>query len=160
MSAKSERLLAKLPSFETEPPIDPDALPAPTPRKLRSQPAPAVEAARVSAAEPEPAPAAPASRSDATAGTPASVLAETPPGERSAYFRSFYVSDEVFERFRSAIFWSSRNPQAAGTAPENMSVAIEDAMEQIATDLEQRYNKGETFPEPPKTRRRRRPAKN
>lgn len=151
MTAKSDRLLAKLPSFGTEPPIDPDALPAPTPRKLRAQPAP-VDEAEVSAAEPEPATAPPTTRADAPP-------AHAPPEERSAYFRSFYVSDDVFERFRSAIFWSSRNPQAAGTAPDNMSVAVEDAMEQIATDLEQRYNKGEAFPEPPKTRRRRSRAK-
>lgn len=66
------------------------------------------------------------------------------------------VSNDVYARFRAAIFWLLRNPRAAGHVPENMSVAVEQALEVITADLEQRFNGGERFPESPPTRRRRR----
>ena len=47
-------------------------------------------------------------------------------GERSAYFRSFYVDNGVFERFRAAIFWTARNPQAAGHGEISLGVEAGD----------------------------------
>jgi hypothetical protein len=71
-------------------------------------------------------------------------------------YRSFYVNDEIYFRFRAAIFWSSRNPKAVGHVPDNMSAAVEQWMGEVATDLERRYNDGEAFPSPPPPRRQRR----
>ncbi len=75
------------------------------------------------------------------------------PGRKD--YRSFYVEDATFARFRAAIYWLSRREDAAGEVPENMSVAVETWMEETASDLEQRYNAGETFRMPPAPRRRR-----
>ncbi|WWT39760.1 hypothetical protein [Microcystis phage Mwe-JY05] len=70
-------------------------------------------------------------------------------------YRSFYVADPAFARYRAAIYWLARNPQAAGQAPENMSVDIEDHMIAVAEDLERRFNDGQVFPAPPPSRRKR-----
>lgn len=165
MSAKGDRLRTQLPSFDMEPAVDPDAVAPPSPpRKLRAEPeqAPTAVAAPPSvsseaAGSPAEPPKVSSKPKTAPKATPAPTGSEEA-GERSAYFRSFYVDNGVFERFRAAIFWTARNPQAAGQVPENMSVAVEDAIEQIASDLERRYNDGKPFPEAQQTRRRRRAA--
>jgi hypothetical protein len=74
-------------------------------------------------------------------------------------YRSFYVEDTAFARFRAAIYWLSRREDAAGVAPENMSVAIESFMIATAEDLEKRYNYGQPFRMPPGQRRRRAPSR-
>ena len=68
--------------------------------------------------------------------------------------RSFYIDDEAFARFRAAIHWSSRRPDAVDEVPENMSVAVETWMLNTARDLERRYNDGQVFRMPPKPTRR------
>jgi hypothetical protein len=40
-------------------------------------------------------------------------------------YRSFYIEDATFARFRAAIYWLARREHAAGEVPENMSVAVE-----------------------------------
>jgi hypothetical protein len=45
------------------------------------------------------------------------------PGRKD--YRSFYIEDATFARFRAAIYWLSRREDAAGEVPENMSVAVE-----------------------------------
>lgn len=80
------------------------------------------------------------------------------PGRKD--YRSFYVDDAVFARFRAAIHWSSRNPAATDEVPENMSAAAEEWMLEVASDLEQRFNEGVVFRMPPATKRRgRKPGK-
>lgn len=74
---------------------------------------------------------------------------------RSGY-RSFYISDPIFARFRAAIHWTSRRPDAAGRVPENMSAAVEEFMDRLASELETEFNDGEVFPPTPEQRRRRR----
>lgn len=71
---------------------------------------------------------------------------------RKAY-RSFYVDDDTFGRFRAAIYWVARRPDAAGEVPENMSVAINDAMIELAIKLEERFNGGRIFPPTPEQRK-------
>ena len=73
-------------------------------------------------------------------------------------YRSFYVSDEAYSRFRAAIHWSSRHPAAAGQVPDNMSAACEAWMDATADDLEARFHHGVPFPVPPVKKRRKRPA--
>ena len=60
-------------------------------------------------------------------------------------YRSFYVDDAVFARFRAAVYWLARHEDAAGQAPENMSTAVEDFMAATARDLEDRYHDGTPF---------------
>lgn len=79
------------------------------------------------------------------------------PGEKD--YRSFYVEDSAYFRFRAAIYWTSRNPAADDDVPENMTAAIEDYMITVAADLEQRFNSGEPFRMPPATKRRGRSAR-
>ena len=74
-------------------------------------------------------------------------------------YRSFYVDDEAFARFRAAIHWSSRRPDAVDEVPENMSVAVETWMLNTARDLERRYNDGQVFRIQPKPTRRPRTKK-
>jgi hypothetical protein len=74
-------------------------------------------------------------------------------------YRSFYIDDEAFARFRAAIHWSSRRPDAVDEVPENMSVAVETWMLNTARDLERRYNDGQVFRMPPKPTRRPRTKK-
>ena len=172
MSAKSERLRGRLTINPDEIPA-PAPAPTPAPQPVASQPVVLPAPEPVAEAEPEPiqqpevasdtavTPLQPRERSVPAkrARTPSSPPAATerPPEGRSDY-RSFYVSDEVYFRFRAAIFWSSRNPKAAGKVPDNMSAAVEQWMLELATDLEGRYNDGEAFPQPPAPRRRRRKA--
>jgi hypothetical protein len=93
--------------------------------------------------------------------TPAAVSAVADPtileGRRD--YRSFYVEDTAFARFRAAIYWLSRPEDAAGEVPDNMSAAVEVWMEETATELEQRYNDGQPFRMPPGQRRRRTTSK-
>ena len=73
-------------------------------------------------------------------------------------YRSFYVSDTVFARFRSAIYWTARRDDAMDEVPDNMSAAIEQHMDALASELERRFNQGDVFrptPEQVKAHRRR-----
>jgi hypothetical protein len=70
-------------------------------------------------------------------------------------YRSFYIEDTAFARFRAAIYWLSRRPDAADDVPDNMSVAVQEWMETTAADLERRYNAGEAFRMPPAPKKRR-----
>ena len=63
-------------------------------------------------------------------------------------YRSFYVSDQVFARFRAAIYWTARRPDV-DDVPDNMSVGIQDYMDSIASDLERRFNGKGVFPPTP-----------
>jgi len=115
--------------------IDPDA-PEPPPAETEL-PAP-----------PEPAPEARTRRRRAAPGKndPAWETALDDPAidaERNGY-RSFYVSDAVFARFRAAVYWTARRPDASGV-PDNMSAGVEAYMEEVAADLERRYNDGAVF---------------
>jgi hypothetical protein len=127
---------------EDAPPAEPE--PAETP-------APAVEPG------PEPpsatTPAEPAREKRVNALDDPTILA----GRRD--YRSFYVEDATFARFRAAIYWLSRREDAAGQVPDNMSAAIEDFMAATAEDLEKRYNDGQPFRMPPGQRRRRSTSK-
>jgi hypothetical protein len=152
-SSKAQRLRGRMPA------IDPDAPPPPQPATT----APHVAAVPPLAPEAsEPAPRSPA----AVAAAPA--RSAEPVGERVQHtalddpgilagrmgYRSFYVEDSVFARFRAAIYWLSRREDVEDV-PENMSVAVQEWMESTAADLERRYNDGEVFrmPPPPKKRR-------
>jgi hypothetical protein len=162
------------PPRRPEPPTPPAPEPTPavlvpaTPEATRpDDPAPPVALAPVRVELPEepistgpPAAAAPPSRparrrkAKPTATTRALNALDDPGilAGRKGY-RSFYVEDSVFARFRAAIYWLSRREDAAGEVPENMSVAIETWMEETAEDLERRYNQGEVFRMPPGQRR-------
>lgn len=73
-------------------------------------------------------------------------------------YRSFYIEDEAFARFRAAVHWSSRLPDADDDVPDNMSAAVEAWMLELAQELEHRYNRGRVFRMPPKIVRRKRPT--
>lgn len=78
---------------------------------------------------------------------------------RSSY-RSFYVPDVVFARFRAAVHWSARREDADVDVPENMSVAVTREMARLADELERKFNGGHPFrptPEQVKAARRRSP---
>lgn len=148
--------------------INPDELPPP------ARPAPAGNPEPLDEAEPPadfPAPAPQPTRSPpqsggrgrrSTASTPAPVSAvddpNITPGRKD--YRSFYIEDATFARFRAAIYWLARREDAAGEVPENMSVAVETWMLETATELERRYNAGETFRMPPVSKRRRSTTRN
>lgn len=117
---------------------EPQELPEPTPPPTRRI------SARTSARARQPAAPAHVSAVDDPSITP---------GRKD--YRSFYIEDATFARFRAAIYWLARREDAAGEVPENMSVAVETWMLETANELEQRYNDGETFRMPPATRRRR-----
>jgi hypothetical protein len=74
-------------------------------------------------------------------------------------YRSFYIEDALFARFRAAVYWSSRREEAGGDVPENMSVAVSEYMERTASDLEQRFNGGQVFRSTPEQRKRRKKGK-
>lgn len=152
--------------------INPDELAAPV--RPASAPAPAQPPAATPTppveAEPqpdlsEPAPQPPR-RTPAQTGsrrsTPAHVSAvddpHITPGRKD--YRSFYIEDATFARFRAAIYWLARREDAAGEVPENMSAAVETWMQDTATELEERYNDGETFRMPPVSKRRRSTPRN
>jgi hypothetical protein len=155
------------------PAIDPDEPPPPpmaaVPAPVRSeapQPAAAVNAALEDSTAPEAPssvsrePSAPVRRPRPVTSTAGGGVGPTAlddpqilPG-RSGY-RSFYVEDALFARFRAAIYWSSRREDADDDVPENMSVAISDYMERTASELEKRFNGGEVFRPTPEQRKRR-----
>jgi len=153
MSGKADRLRGRLS-------INPDEVPAPlhAARPLRVQPNPTSQAPPAGALEDGNSAAAlrPVEVTETPAAAERTSLTSKTPTDGPAYFRSFYVGNEVYDRFRAAIFWTSRNPRATGAVPENMSAAVEQFMASMAADLERRYNDGKVFPNPPKTRRRRR----
>lgn len=148
--------------------INPDELPSTPPRPMpTSAPIPAAappteSAEPQDASEPSPQPErgtprpGPRRRRQSTP-PPAHVSAvddpSISPGRKD--YRSFYVEDATFARFRAAIYWLARRDDAAGEVPENMSVAVETWMEETASELERRYNDGATFRMPPVSRRRR-----
>lgn len=143
-SGGAQRLRGRLPT------IDPDA-PASIPKPIA--------APVVTPAEKEPAGEVP----DRSKPPEASAATEEPqrnalhgpgilPGRMG--YRSFYVEDEAFARFRAAIYWLARREDAEGV-PENMSVAVQEWMAATARDLEQRYNDGQVFRMPPAPKKRR-----
>lgn len=148
--------------------INPDELAAPV-RPASAQPpattpAPPVEAEQQPDVS-EPAPQPPRRTPVQTVGrrsTPAHVSAvddpHITPGRKD--YRSFYIEDATFARFRAAIYWLARREDAAGEVPENMSAAVESWMQDTATELEERYNDGETFRMPPVSKRRRSTTRN
>lgn len=139
--------------------IDPDA-PEPVARPARVPPTPGARPPGPDEAEPPP------EVQEVEPERPAVVAAPEPewttalddpairPGQHG--YRSFYVDDTVFARFRSAIYWTARRPDARGV-PDNMSVGVEAYMEELASDLERRYNEGAVFaPTPDQIRAQRR----
>ncbi|MEJ2889441.1 hypothetical protein [Actinomycetospora aeridis] len=136
--------------------IDPDA-PEPAPRPARTPPREIDETP-----EPEPEPPAPEPtpaptkrrRRTSTTDEPAWTTALDDPAidpDRNGY-RSFYVSDAVFARFRAAVYWTARRPDATDV-PDNMSSGVEAYMEEVAADLERRYNDGAVFRATPDQKR-------
>jgi hypothetical protein len=71
-----------------------------------------------------------------------------------SYYRSFYVDDETFARYRAAIYWLARRPDLVGEVPENMSADMDAHMAKVAASLERRFNDGQVFPAPPEPKRR------
>jgi hypothetical protein len=164
---KAERLRGRLT-------IDPDAVAVPSaPQAIRVTPAPtstaeekapevtaagpALEPVQAEPAGEKPKPNRPASKTTKTAAVSAVDDPTILEGRRD--YRSFYVEDTAFARFRAAIYWLSRREDAAGDVPDNMSAAVELWMEATATELEQRYNDGQPFRMPPGQRRRRSTSK-
>ena len=135
--------------------INPDELP---PAPIRPGPAaapdPPVIAPPMSSEQPH---ETPASAPQPQVPQPAHVSAVDDPSITAGRkdYRSFYIEDATFARFRAAIYWLARREDATGEVPENMSVAVETWMQETANELERRYNKGETFRMPPVSRRRR-----
>lgn len=143
--------------------------PAPAPAAVEPEPAeeapaaeeaPGEDEAPEPAAEPASAPSRPRARArKPRAATPPVVLATEDPNypQEINDYRSFYLANEVYARYRAAIFWASRNPEAMGLVPENMSQGVQQLMLEAAEDLEQRYNDGQVFrmPPPPKRRKKR-----
>jgi hypothetical protein len=142
-----------LPAPEPEP--DPEPEPEPVaeapPEMPALEPAPAPQAAPDTTPEPTPETTTPtarprprrrATRKDEPVWTTA---LDDPAidADRNGY-RSFYVSDAVFARFRAAVYWTARRPDATDV-PDNMSTGVEAYMEEVAADLERRYNGGAVF---------------
>ncbi len=134
--------------------LDPDDLAETEARRTQRAPAPPIDDVPTRRAAPSsaaaPAPSDPADWDDCLDDP--TVL----PGRKS--FRSFYVEDTVFARFRAAVHWSSRREDAELDVPENMSVAVADFMAEKARELEDLYNGGRPFratPEQRKAARRR-----
>lgn len=143
-SSRADRLRGRLS-------INPDAATAPAPA---ADPQPVPETApREPEAPPEATPSKPASRPASETRPSAVDDPSITPGKKD--YRSFYLEDATFARFRAAIYWLARR-EDADDVPDSMSSAVEDWMEQTARDLEQRYNNGDVFRAPPPTRRRRR----
>ena len=162
---KAQRLRDRLSMNPDEPP-PPPARPAP-PTTLAPPPVAISETSTeaeqpLESSEPAPQPARRAPtrrrgrRRPPTASTPAHLNAvddpSITPGRKD--YRSFYIEDATFARFRAAIYWLARREDAAGEVPENMSVAVETWMQETADELERRYNDGETFRMPVSRRRR------
>lgn len=155
--SKSDRLRERM---NRPPAVDPDAPAAPTVPASVPAPAPPREEPSVEESpaptETKPAPQRATRRSGNAAKRPPVLNAledpEITPGRKD--YRSFYVDDAPFARYRAAIYWASRNPEFADEVAENMSQEIEDHMLAVAADLEQRVNGGEPFRMPPATKRR------
>lgn len=163
-SPKAQRLRDRLSinPDELPPPAKPAPAPAPSPDVAPPATTTSTEAEPPALPEPaaQPARRAPArtsrrARPSATP-TPARLSAVEDPGITPGRkdYRSFYIEDAAFARFRAAIYWLARREDAAGV-PENMSVAVEAWMQETADELERRYNDGEPFRMPPVARRRR-----
>ncbi len=156
---------SKASKFRSRLSINPDELPAPGPRSDVSVDAPGSAPKQALSAEAEqveqPTLAVAATSSELQPATPVKSMGKERinalddptivTGRRD--YRSFYVEDSAFARFRAAIYWLSRREDAADDVPENMSVAIENFMTITAEDLEKRYNDGRLFRMPPGTRR-------
>lgn len=156
---------SKASKFRSRLSINPDELPTPRPRSDVSVGAPTAptEAPNAEAEQLE----SPALTVEATPSEPQPATPAPKPMRRDRIsalddptivigrrdYRSFYVEDTAFARFRAAIYWLSRREDAADDVPENMSVAIENFMTTTAEDLEKRYNDGQLFRMPPGTRR-------
>ncbi len=163
---KAQRLRDRLSINPDELPPAP-ARPAPDPPVVAPPPSSELDKAQEpTETAPQPAVSRPAPRTPARAGgrrhqsaapAPAHVSAVDDPSITAGHkdYRSFYVEDATFARFRAAIYWLARREDAAGEVPENMSVAVETWMQETANELERRYNDGETFRMPPVSRRRR-----
>lgn len=166
---KAQRLRERLSinPDELPPPVRPASAPAPDqPPTVTPEPAEAEQQPDL----PEPAPQPPRPAPAQTGGrgrrsppsTPPHVSAvddpNITPGRKD--YRSFYIEDATFARFRAAIYWLARREDAAGEVPENMSAAVETWMQDTATELEERYNDGETFRMPPVSKRRRSTTRN
>ncbi len=163
-SAKAQRLRNRMPA------IDPDAPPPPVapppspvaPAALESVPAPDAAPDEVEASEaPEAAPAPPA-RPTTPKQPPAAAADDVEDGDEAEHekvrsgYRSFYVEDDIFTRFRAAIYWSSRRHDADEDVPINMSAGVSEYMERTAAELEKRFNDGEPFRFPPVVQRKKR----
>ena len=61
-------------------------------------------------------------------------------------YRSFYVEDSAFARWRAAIYWNARNPQTRGVIPKNMSEALAQLFRDQAAEWEKRFNNGNMYP--------------
>lgn len=163
--SKADRLRQRL---NRPAPVDPDAPETPTVPTI--VPAPVAPAAKPEPADPEetatepsrPTPRRATRRPGSARPTPPVLNAlEDPdiePGRKD--YRSFYVDDAPFARYRAAIYWASRNPETADEVAENMSADVEAHMLEVAAELEQRLNGGKPFRMPPATKRRgRKPRK-
>ena len=68
--------------------------------------------------------------------------------------RSFYVSTEVYRRYRAAVLANAWRTGNEADVPASMSADVEAHMLTRARDLERRFNRGAAFPRPPVRRRR------
>jgi hypothetical protein len=144
MSTKAHRLSERIA-------IDPDA-PPPAAAPL-AIPAPEPQSTTEPVADEEPNPKKP--------GEWASCLDDPAILEGRANYRSFYIEDTVFARYRAAVYWCARLADALDLVGENMSVDIQQHMAEVARALEEQFNDGAPFrptPEQVKKPRRRRRA--
>lgn len=148
MSTRARALQGRLRINPDEPTLPPQVV----------QEAPADEPAGVVPPEaPAPADDPPAPRRVRQAATPpAAVSALEDPAVRpgSKGYRSFYVDDGPYARFRAAMYWLARNPEVVAELGDNMSSAVEQYLDSTAADLEKRFNGGQVFDAPPASRRR------
>ncbi|MGE0170935.1 hypothetical protein [Nocardioides sp.] len=175
-TSKAERLRNRLSINPDEPApatlmSPPPVAPPPVAPQPAQQPAPAAPAENQRAQE-EAQPAAAATPPSSTPTRPPAAARKTrrprlsspevlnavqdpsiTPGRKD--YRSFYIEDESFARFRAAIYWLARREDAADVVPENMSVAVETWMAETSAELERRFNGGEIFRMPPPPKRRR-----
>jgi len=152
MSIKAHRLSERIS-------IDPDALAAAAPPQTTTLVAtPQLPPEQSPSPEvPEPTPAQPR-----PVGQWTSCLDDSAIIEGRANYRSFYVEDTVFARYRAAVYWCARLADAEGVVGENMSVDIQQHMAEVARALEEKFNNGAPFRPTPeqikKPRRKRRVA--
>jgi hypothetical protein len=158
VSAKADRLRSRI-SIDPDSPAAPAPVPAstlaPVPTEPTEQQNPSVSSESIethqTAERKQP------SRLQTTSSTPktrSAVPWETALDDPSAIegkndYVSFYLSRRLKMRFAAAIYWSSRDRTGAGKVPLNMSNAVAEFMEQMAEELEERYNGGRVFPPTP-----------